>query len=291
MKSLYKDKTRLLLRRGMVARNILTLCKDVLFRFKDDALPSLSAQLAYSLLSSFFPFLIFLLTLAPFLNVRIDDIVKSIQSILPEISFKLVKDIVTEVLNTKSTNLISISLLLTLWSSSNGIRAIIIGLNKAYDENEKRAFYVIWAIRIVGIVVLALIITLSFVLLIFGSTLGDYFQCCYNLSKYIRFLWDILRILLSLIILILVFSAVYYFLPSRKLKWKEVLPGSIFTTFGWMISSFGFSYYVNNFANYSRFYGSIGAVFALMTWLYISCEIILLGGELNASLIHTRHRF
>jgi membrane protein len=262
---------------------------DIVFRFKDDAVASLSAQLAYSLLSSFFPFLIFLLTLAPFFNVSIDEIVKSIQSILPEISFKLVKDIVTEVINTKSTNLVSISLLLTLWSSSTGIRAIIVGLNKAYDEKEKRAFYVIWVIRIAGIVFLTLIIMLSFVLLIFGGTLGDYFQCCYNLSKSIRYLWDILRIFLSLIILILVFSAAYYFLPSRKLKWKEVIPGSVFTTFGWMISSFAFSYYVNNFANYSRFYGSIGAVFALMTWLYISCEIILLGGELNASLIYTRY--
>jgi membrane protein len=269
-------------------KKTFTIFKDILFRFKDDAVPSLAAQLAYSLLSSLFPFLIFLMTLAPFLNVSIDEIVRSIQSILPEISFKLVKNIVSEVLNTKSTNLISLSLVLTLWSSSTGIAAIIIGLNKAYDENEKRAFYVIWAIRVVGVVVLALIITLSFVLLIFGSTLGDYMQCCYKLSNTIRALWDILRIFLSIVILILVFSAAYYFLPSRKLKWKEVLPGSVFSTFGWMISSFAFSYYVNNFANYSRFYGSIGAVFALMTWLYISCEIILLGGELNASLIHNR---
>jgi membrane protein len=269
---------------------LVVVLKDMIYRFKDDGIPALSSQLAYSILASFFPFLIFLLTLAPFLNVNENEIIESLRMVLPGNSFELVQKIISEVLNRKSTNLLSFSLLLSIWSASAGIRAVIIGLNKAYDEEEKRAFYIIWAISIIGIIALAFTITLSFVLLIFGGSIGDYLQCCYKLTYTVRRLWDILRIILAIMILVMLFSAAYYFLPARKLRWKEVLPGSFFCTFGWIIASYIFSYYVNNYGNYSRFYGSIGAVFALMTWLYISAEIIILGGELNASLIYNRRQ-
>lgn len=82
----------------------------------------------------------------------------------------------------------------------------------------------------------------------------------------------------------------YKYTPSRKLRTKEVLPGSIFTTISFGITSFIFSFYVNNFGNYSKLYGGIGAIIILMTWIYLFSVILLLGGELNASIIYVKNQ-
>ena len=68
--------------------------------------------------------------------------------------------------------------------------------------------------------------------------------------------------------------------------WREVVPGAIFSTAGWLITSLGFAYYVDNFGHYSTFYGSIGGVVILLILLYFSAVIILIGGELNAALVY-----
>jgi len=262
--------------------------KDMHYRFLDDNVTAMASQLSYSIIASIFPFLIFLFTLTPFLKVDEKMVLESLKGLMPGSAYELVQRTVTEVLNTKSTNLLSISLIIAIWSASSGIRAVMTALNKAYDEPEKRAFYKLWGIGIIGTVALAITIALSFVLLVFGGTLGDYFQCCYELSRAVRVMWDFIRFILSVFILIMLFSTAYFFLPSRRLRWKEVIPGAIFGTFCWILASMLFSYYVNNFSNYSRFYGSIAAVFVLMTWIYISSIIVILGGELNASFVFSK---
>jgi membrane protein len=88
--------------------------------------------------------------------------------------------------------------------------------------------------------------------------------------------------------MLLVFNAVYRYTPSKRLTWKETFPGAVFSTLGWTVVSIGFSFYVNHFESYSRIYGSIGAVIALMTWLFINSVIILIGGEVNATLAYRR---
>ena len=80
------------------------------------------------------------------------------------------------------------------------------------------------------------------------------------------------------------------FAPSKRLKSKEVIPGAIFSTVGWIVVSFGFSFYINNFGNYSRFYGSLGAVFILMTWLFLISMIFILGVEINCVIGQIKRR-
>ena len=87
--------------------------------------------------------------------------------------------------------------------------------------------------------------------------------------------------LVIFIIMILIFAVIYRFVPAKRLTWKEVIPGSMFSTIGWIFVSFVFSFYIDNFNNYSRFYGSLGAVFILMTWLFIISTIFILGVEIN----------
>jgi membrane protein len=164
-------------------------------------------------------------------------------------AYKLVKSIALEVLSTKKPHLLLFSLIFSISSLASGVKAVINSLNKAYDEPEKRPFYKTWPVSILGsIAILLIIITL----------------------------------------LILLFTALYYFLPSRKLKLREAIPGTIISSFGWAITSAGFAYYVNNFSNFTKFYGSIDAILIFMSWIYVSSIIIILGGEVNASLICNR---
>ena len=85
-----------------------------------------------------------------------------------------------------------------------------------------------------------------------------------------------------------ILAAIYHYTPCRRLIWREVIPGAIFSTIGLVVVSMGFAFYVNNFGNYSRVYGSIGAVIVLLTWLFLLAIIIIMGGEINATLAFDR---
>jgi len=84
--------------------------------------------------------------------------------------------------------------------------------------------------------------------------------------------------------MIVIFSILYYVIPCKNMKWLEVLPGALFSSLGWIITSAIFAYYVNNINNYSKIYGGLGAVIVLLLWLFLTSIIILLGGEINAIL-------
>ena len=82
--------------------------------------------------------------------------------------------------------------------------------------------------------------------------------------------------------MICIFSGLYRYTPSKRLKWREVFPGAAVCTIGWLIVSLCFSFYINNFSSYSKIYGGLGAVIVLITWLYITSIIFIAGGEINS---------
>ena len=104
----------------------------------------------------------------------------------------------------------------------------------------------------------------------------------------VLFIWNLFRYGLILIVLIFILAIIYKFAPSKKIKWKEAFPGAIITTFGWLIISVAFSFYINNFSNYSKIYGSLAAVFILMIWLFLISIIFLFGLEFNSVLSITK---
>ena len=90
----------------------------------------------------------------------------------------------------------------------------------------------------------------------------------------------------SLGFILLAISILFYFAPSKKNKFKFISPGAIFATFLQVITVLGFTFYVNNFAQYNKLYGSIGTVIVVMLLIYISSLSLILGFELNASILH-----
>jgi len=263
--------------------------KNLFYRFRDDDVMALAAQLSYSLLISFFPFLIFLMTLIGFSPIKSADVLVGLNQTLPPTIYQMISNIVIEVVDTKNSNLLSLSLVVTIWTASTGFKAVIKGLNKAYDETEKRSILRLEVTAFLCTLALTTVIILSIILLVLGELIGN------SIAQYVMIhpedflaLWDVFRYFIILCVMVLIFAALYRYTPSRRLSWREVFPGSVFATIGWVIVSVGFSFYVNNFGNYSRLYGSIGAVIILLTWLFLTSIIIILGGEVNATLAFDR---
>jgi membrane protein len=267
---------------------MLNSLKQLISRVIDDDIDALAAQVTYYLLLSFFPFLLLLLSMLGYSELRSKDVLIYLSQIMPKNSFDLIYTTVIEVFDSTNGNLLPLSIMGLVWTGSSGFRAIMKGLNKAYDEKETRPYWKTLSISILFMVGLALVIIAAVALVVFGQTIGGAIESRFNVSSSFILGWDIIRYLVTLGGMIFIFAALYHFTPCRRLTWIEVMPGAIFSTLGWLISSLGFAYYVNNFNNYSSVYGGIGAVIVLMLWLYITSIIILVGGEINAQVAFQR---
>lgn len=261
------------------------LLKDIIFRMKDDDVLALGSQLAYSLVLAFFPFLIFLLTLVGYSPISTQQVITELNRLFPKEVYKLIEKTVKEVYIFRSGSLMSFSFIAMLFTSSSGFGAVMKGLNKAYDEKENRSALNRQLLSIFFTIGISIILIFSIVLLVFGEVNGKMISNWLSLGIKFSILWNILRYIFMLIAMTCIFILMYKYTPSKKLNFKEVIPGAIFTTVGWVIASQIFSFYIENFGNYSRVYGSIGAVIIMLTWVFIMSVILLLGGEINASMI------
>lgn len=256
--------------------------EQLFWRYTKDDLPGMSAQITYYLILGFFPFLLFIINLISFTVLSNDMITAAITGLLPTETGALVNDVLVDTVQSRSTGLLILGMLGGLWASSKGISAIIKGLNKAYGVEESRSFLRLILIAITATLGVSMMIIFSFVMIIFGRFIGNAAFAFFGATALFEILWSVLRYCIPLIGMLLTFSLLYAYTPNRKLKLRAVRIGTIFATFGWITTSLLFSLYVNNFADYSRVYGSLGGFIALIVWLYISTLIILAGGELNA---------
>ncbi|PRR86810.1 YihY/virulence factor BrkB family protein [Clostridium luticellarii] len=258
--------------------------KELAVSFMEDDVLALSSQLAYSLIFSFFPFLIFIINLVGYSDISNSDILAVLGYILPKNVLELVKNTAFRSEITKNTQLIYLSLIFAIWASSGGFHAVIKGLNKAYNRHEHRSIFKIYGVSMLCTLGIMTIIVFTILFLVFGEMIGSLIASNLGFSREFNLVWDIFRYVIIFVSTVFIFSAVYIYAPSVKLVWKEVIPGAVFSTISIVIVSMIFAFYVNNFVNYSIIYGSIGAAIALLTWLFILSVIVILGGEVNAVL-------
>ncbi|NWQ40572.1 YihY/virulence factor BrkB family protein [Bacillus sp. EB106-08-02-XG196] len=251
-------------------------------RIEEDDIPGLSAQLAYFFLLSLFPLLIFIFTLLPYLPIQHLDILGGIGDFAPPQTMDLIEKNVNYVMNNRNGGLLSFGIIGTIWSASNGIHALVRAFNKAYNVKESRSFIVSRAMAIVLTIGMILVFIVAVLLPIFGREIGIFLFSYLGFQLEFLRIWEMLRLVISALILFLIFTGLYWIAPNVKLRCRSAFPGAGFATVGWILSSYALSYYVSKFNNFSLTYGSIGAIIVLLIWLYISGFIIILGGEINA---------
>jgi len=220
--------------------------------------------------------------------INLQDSIEVLTAFMPADAYEILRDIVSQIIANKSGTLLSFGMLFTLWLSSNGVISLIRGINRAYDQEETRPFWKIRAVSLCFTIVLAAAIILSLILIVFGNILGTYILYFFGFPDVSLEIWNYVRYSIALITSILVLVSLYHNTPNRRLRFREVMPGAIAASIGWVIISIAFSYYANNLGNYLEKYGSLSGIIALLTWIYLSSIIILMGAEINASLIFSK---
>lgn len=240
--------------------------------------------ITYYLLLSFFPLLIALGNILPYLNLNDQNVLPYIQELLPTYVYNTVSETVSSLLKTSSGGLLSISAIGTFWAVSKGINGIRISLDKAYGvEKEKLQFLR----RLFSfLMVFLLILSIFFLLLImgFGQTVLEYVLPIFGLPEEILTTFKTLRWPLTSSVLLVILIMLYYFVPSAKVHFRTILPGAVFTTIGWMLVTQFYSIYISYFSKRINSYGAIGSVIFFILWLNIAATLIIVGGVINVTI-------
>lgn len=253
---------------------------------KDDA-SGLSAQLSYYFMLSLFPMLLFLLSIVPVVGVKQSTIRDMIKDHVPPTYASQVADIIGDIMSNASGSILSVGLILALWSASNGMTALMNSFNVAYDVEDSRNFVVSKLFSVLFTLAMIIVMPVALVLPTFGQQIGDLLFGPLGLGEQVKWIFDTIRYVLPVIVVLIAFMVLYILAPNVKIKLMSVIPGAIFATIVFLAGSYLFGIYISNFSNYSKTYGSIAGIIILMLWLYITGFIIIIGAEINA-IFHQR---
>lgn len=255
--------------------------KELVAHINEADVIGLSAQLAYFFLLSVFPFLLFLVTLLGFFPIDDRAFIEYIAAYLPNDVVSMIESNLNNILNNRSGSLLSVSIVGTLWSASNGFNAITKSFNKAYRVDENRSFILNRLIAIGLMIGLILMIAVALLLSVFGKVIGEQIFAFIGLDEYLN-AWNIIRWVATSVTFFIALLLIYKLAPNEKVLFRNALAGAVFATVFWQLTSLAFSFYVNTLGNYSATYGSLGTVIVLMVWFYLFGIIITTGGVINA---------
>lgn len=250
-------------------------------KIKDDNISAYSAQAAFYVIISFFPFFMLLLTLVQYLPITRDTLESTIIQIFPQSINNLVIGIVGEIYATASGTLISITAISALWSASRGILSIVKGLNSAYGIKESRNYLKLRFISAVYTFIFAIMLVVTILILVFGNQLSLWIMNRVPILSELALIIISIRTIVGLLILTLFFLLIYTVIPNRSTKIYKELPGALVSAAGWMGFSYLYSFYIDNMGNYSNTYGSLTAIVLFMLWFYVIMNILFIGGEIN----------
>lgn len=261
-------------------RQIITFINEMRRRYRDHHITAFSAQMSYFFILSLFPFLIFLVALIGWFSIDNIEVVSNLSKVIPKDASDIVLNYVAD-LSRSGSSIISVSIIATLWSASKAINALMRALNIVYEVKETRGYFTIRFLGMFYTILFALAIVLALVLPSMGMGFFEF------LLKYIHIPWDFVKTFTSLrwigvlAFLGLVLGTAHMVLPNARITFRTTLPGTAFSLLGWIIISYGFSYFVQNFSRFTIIYGSLAAVIVLMIWMYFSSIILMFGGEIN----------
>lgn len=251
-------------------------------KLKEDHVEAYSAQAAFFIIISFFPFVMLLLSIVPLFNIGESTALRIMTQMFPTAINSMVIPIFYEIYHANaSSTLISITAISTLWSAGKGFLAIMKGLNSVCEIKETRRYLLLRAISAFYTLIFAVMLIATMILFVFGNRLYFWIEQKIPVLRDAAFIIISLRTILGLVVLIIFFLLIYTFVPNRVSKKMNELPGAMLCAAGWMGFSYAFSYYIDNFSNYSSMYGSLTAIVLFMLWMYICMYILFLGAEFN----------
>jgi membrane protein len=267
------------------------LTKRVWGQIQEDNLATWAAALAYSWLFAVFPFLVFLLSLLPYLPEQTkqsteDQMKAMVYQYVPQDGAEAIWKNVNFVLTQRRATWSVIGLALAIWGASRGINMTISALDKCYELDRGRPIYRQIPVSFLMTVVVALLIICVLVLLPIGTIAVAWIKA--HAHDYVSkpFLWglNILRYPLALILMFSVLNILYHFGPSIKQRFSYITPGAVFAVTVWILLGLGFRIYVEKYAKFNETYGAAGGVVILLTAFYFDALVLLVGAEINSEI-------
>jgi membrane protein len=260
------------------------IAKRTLKEVKADQVPLLGAGVAFYVLLALFPAII--------AGVSIYGLVADPQTVRDQIN-RLARTLSPETATLIGTQIQQVTssaggalgvatvvgILTALWSASSGMKALITGVNLAYDEPEGRKFVKLRGLSLLMTLAAMVLLGVALALIVGFPAVPD------SWPTVLQWAAAILRFVLLAVLLLAGLAALYRYAPDRdKPKWSWSSPGSVVATVLWVLASVGFSIYVNAFGNYNKTYGALAGIIILMFWLYLTAFVVLVGAELNAEM-------
>ena len=246
-----------------------------------------ASSIAFNMLMALLPASIFLFTLIPFVPIPNfqTELIRLFENIMPANAYAFLESTIVDVITNRSGTLLIVMFLATIVFSTNGIHALMHAFVVSAHEFKSRTWIQQRKIAVFLLVVILLMFSISAMLIILGRSVSERLVTQgileINLEYYMvmAFKW-----ILIIIMLFFAISTMYYLVPAKKKDFRYLSPGSILATALFILTSMGFSAYVNNFGQYNKLYGSIGTLIVILIWLYLNSIALLVGFELNVSI-------
>ena len=246
-----------------------------------------AASIAFNFFLAVFPGLLFLSTLIPYIPIPNfqTELMDLLEQLIPSDTFETIEETLADIVMYPRSGLLSIGCITTIIIVSNGVTAVIRAFNSSINVHETRSFVNLRVSSLIMVGLITVLLATAIALLIFGRTI-----LAYLIAKRILFgtfstvMFYVVQWLIILSLCIVSVSVIYYFAPAKRTHMGFISTGSVMATLLLLATSAGFGYYLANFSNYNALYGSIGTLIAILVWLNINSNILLLGFELNLSI-------
>lgn len=258
---------------------LLLFLRDFSARMKKQNISTYAASTAFFFFLSVVPMLIMICTIIPYTPLTEEDLVEAVTDLTPDQVDPLAESLISDVYD-KSAGILSVAIIATIWSAAKGVMALMRGLNAINGVEEERNYFVVRIIASFYTMVMLVVVILSLFVMVFGDQLVTLtLHRLPQLQSFVSFLMNF-RFLLVWAVLSVLFAAIYAYVPDRKLKFKEQIPGAVFSAVVWSIFSWGFSIYVT-YSNSYGIYGSLSIIVIVLLWMYFCMYIIMIGAYLN----------
>ncbi|MBW8770612.1 MAG: YihY/virulence factor BrkB family protein [Gemmatimonadetes bacterium] len=270
--------------------NVVPLVKKTVKEVGEDRIPSIAAETAYYFFFSLFPLLLFLTPLLGLVGngqELMDSMLNRLSSTMPADTLALLRRVLQEIITSSgNAGIMSIGVLLAGWSGSSIFGSLMDSLNIAYDVTETRPWWKKQLLRISALLVAGGILLVATFIFLDGERVTHWVAAQLGLGAFGVVVWNALQLVLAVCLLVATGVALFKVLPNVQQRWSHVIVASTITTILWLLATLVFRLYVQHFGSYNKTYGTIGGVIVLLTWMYYSMFVLLVGGELAAELHH-----
>ena len=244
-----------------------------------------AAALAYYLLFMLFPFLIFLSSLLGLLDLDISSITRSLEALLPMGVLEVVETYLNYVSHTSSAAMLWFGLVFSIYFPMRAADCLMHAVRRAYHLPQPKNQILYMAKVLLYTVFLLVTIAMTLALVTVGRQVLEFAGRFVVVPRAFIDLWSDMRFLVLGGVMFAAVGLLYAAAQDSRQPARNVVPGAIIALIGWMVVSAAFSFYVENFANYSVIYGALGAIIVLMVWLNLTAVVLILGAEINGVLI------